>query len=113
MNIINLMIALLLGLSGIALRFFKAYWLISGYESPSAGKDKKCCHDKMCRSVGNFMFLLSGIVFVMVIGEFLRWGSHSMVATVGWIFFILVIMLKIHFIHVKKTHYNQHRTNNR
>ena len=112
MNIINLMIAILLGMSGIALKYLKAYWLISGYDFPGRGEDK-CIRDKMCRSMGNFMFFLSVIVFVMVIGEFYRWGTQQTVAMIGWSVFLLAIIARSYIVHMRNAHYGNHRTNDR
>lgn len=113
MNIVNLMISLLLGLSGVALKFSKAYWLISGYGPSEKEEETKNYRDEMCRSVGNFMFLLSFIVFVMVMGENFHWSDPKTVDIIGWGTFALAVILGIYLGHIKNIRYKTSHTNDK
>jgi hypothetical protein len=102
MNIVYLMIAVLLLMSGIALKFQKAYWIISGYDTPPSSEENKEERDKLCRSAGNFAFLLSAIVFAMVAGAFFRQEIRVTMEAAGWTVFAFSIVIRV-LVHGKKS----------
>ncbi len=81
----HLLTALLLLLLGYLVKYRQWSWLIAGYNTSS--KKAKDTYDKeaLCNGVGNFLFLLAGILGLAFIGEYfgaswlvsLSWGVSS------------------------------------
>jgi uncharacterized membrane protein len=56
--------AAVLALFGWLIKYKKAAWLISGYNTSSKKKKAEYDKDKLCRYTGNLVFLLAGILFI-------------------------------------------------
>ncbi len=52
---------------GISIRHFKAYWLISGYNTMSAEKKKNVDVESLGKMMGNFCLVLAGLMFVFIL----------------------------------------------
>jgi hypothetical protein len=59
---ILIIIAAVLALIGRLIKIKKLTWLISGYNTASAKKKAQYDVDKLCCYVGNFVFVLAGIL---------------------------------------------------
>lgn len=59
--------AALLTLMGYLIKYRKATWLISGYNVASPQKKERYDTDKLCALTGNFIFILSGILYAMAV----------------------------------------------
>ena len=60
--------AAILILLGYLIRYKQVTWLISGYNTASKEAREKFDKEKLTRHVGNFMFLLGDICFLMALG---------------------------------------------
>lgn len=49
---------------GILIKYFKQYWLISGYNTSTPEEKKKIDIERVGRTVGNLLFVIAGIVMV-------------------------------------------------
>ncbi len=63
---------LLLFAIGYLIRFRKAYWLISGYNTMSAAKKQKVDTEKLGRLMGNMCFLMGAIMFTGILLIYFR-----------------------------------------
>ena len=52
---------------GWLIKYKKVTWLISGYNTASKQEKQQYDIDKLCKYMGNFIFILAGIFFVMAI----------------------------------------------
>ncbi len=59
--------ASILILVGWLIKYKKVTWLISGYNTASKEAKQKYDIEKLCKYMGNFIFILAGIFFVMSI----------------------------------------------
>lgn len=60
--IIGIIVAIVLAIIGIAVKYLKAYWLISGYNTMSKAKKKNVDIINLGKFIGNISFALSGII---------------------------------------------------
>lgn len=60
----GLMPVLLLVVIGILIKYKKAYWLISGYNTMSAEKKKNVNIEGLGNFTANICFLMAGLIFV-------------------------------------------------
>lgn len=51
---------------GICVKYYKTYWLISGYNTMSAEKKKNVDVKNLARMMGNFCFVLAGFIFAFI-----------------------------------------------
>ncbi|MDE5413199.1 DUF3784 domain-containing protein [Alkalihalobacterium chitinilyticum] len=77
-------------LLGYLIKYKQWSWLIAGYNTSS--KEEKATYDKqaLCNGVGNFIFLLSGLLFITGLGEFL---NMTWITKYSWIIAIIAIIL--------------------
>lgn len=61
---ILIFVGILLIIFGILIKYFKFYWLISGYNTMSKEKRKNVDTEGLGRFMGNFLFLLGGILIL-------------------------------------------------
>ncbi len=54
-------------LMGWLIKYKKVTWLISGYNTASRQEKERYDIEKLCQYMGNFIFVLAGIFFVMAI----------------------------------------------
>ena len=76
--------ALLLMLLGYLVKYKRWSWLITGYNTSSRQEKASYDVEALCSSVGNFLFVLAGILLVTSLGEFLQ--AARIIAS-GWILF--------------------------
>lgn len=57
--------ALLLFVMGYLIKYKRAIWLISGYNTASQAKKETYDLDKLCPLMGNFIFMLASILSIM------------------------------------------------
>lgn len=78
---------------GICIKYFKAYWLISGYNTMSVEKKKNVDIKGLGNIMGNFCFFLAGIIFVYTLSLIFELMLLSI--TVGIIFVVSIIYIII------------------
>lgn len=52
---------------GWLIKYKKVTWLISGYNTASKEQKQRYDTEKLCRYVGNFLFILAGILFCLAV----------------------------------------------
>lgn len=52
---------------GVCIKYFKAYWLISGYNTMSDEKKKNVDVENLGKMIGNFCFVMAGLMFVFIL----------------------------------------------
>ena len=85
--------SVLLIIFGIGIKYFKAYWLISGYNTMSKEKKKNVDIEKLAIMVGNFCFVLAAFVFIImifIVFELIIPAIISGILMVGAVIFLLV-----------------------
>ena len=82
--------ALIIIVLGIAVKYFKAYWLISGYNTMSKEKRKNVDIEGLASFICNFCFLLGAIIFLG--GLLVAAGK----AIIGLLVFALVVPASIY-----------------
>lgn len=83
-----MIVAAVLLLLGLLIKYKKAAWLISGYNTASKAKKQQYDIDKLCRYTGNLIFILSGILFITGALILIFDRSIETVALTGLIVFI-------------------------
>ena len=73
----------LLLLTGWLIKYKKATWLISGYNTASYEKKQQYDIEKLCKHMGNFLFVLASIFFSMAIISVLIGKYSSLIAVIG------------------------------
>lgn len=69
---------------GWLIKYKKVTWLISGYNTASKQEKQRYDIEKLCKYMGNFIFILAGIFFVMAIINVLISGYAEMVIWIGF-----------------------------
>lgn len=77
--------ALLLLIIGYFIKFRKVTWLISGYNTSSKKSKEKYDLEKLCRLMGNFIFGLSFILFILATVSMILPKQEDIIVTVGLI----------------------------
>ena len=88
--IFHLVMAIFLILLGSLIKYGKAAWLISGYNTASKEEKDKYDIEALCRGVGHFLFALAGTMVIPAAGSFFR-AEGAIIA--GWILFVLVTVV--------------------
>jgi hypothetical protein len=101
--IFGLVALLILGL-GMAVKYLKAYWLISGYNTMSQEKKKNVDVEGLGSFVGNFCFVLGAIIFLG--GLFIAFGK----SLIGLIIFAFIFPASIYAI-IKSQKYDGNSKN--
>ena len=65
MNVTILIVPVLLAILGVIIRFGKASWLISGYNTSSKYEKEKYDETALCKFVGNLLFGIA-IIFLFI-----------------------------------------------
>jgi hypothetical protein len=65
---------------GICIKYFKAYWLISGYNTMPAEKKKNVDVESLGKAMGNFCFVLGGVMFVFILSLILEQTVLAIIA---------------------------------
>ena len=69
---------------GWLIKYKKVTWLISGYNTASKQEKQRYDIEKLCKYMGNFIFILAGIFFLMAIINVLISGYAEMVIWIGF-----------------------------
>ncbi len=77
--------AFLLLIIGYFIKFKKVTWLISGYNTSSKKSKEKYDLEKLCRLMGNFIFGLSFILFIMASVSMILPKQEDLIITIGFI----------------------------
>jgi hypothetical protein len=88
---------IILVIFGWLIKYKKVTWLISGYNTASAEKKKEYDIEKLCKNMGNFLFILAGIFFVMAVLSITISGYIDWVTRVGFSVLVIVIISGIIF----------------
>lgn len=86
---------------GILIKHFKFYWLISGYNTMSKEKRKNVDTEGLGRFMGNFLFLLAGIIFL---GALLIFMGYK---TIGIIITTILPFILIPYVIIKSQKYDK------
>ena len=76
---------ILLSLSGVAIKYNKAYWLISGYNTMSEENKKNVDIKNMGEFIANILFVMSGIILIAALLIFL---NQTLAAVI--VFFLMI-----------------------
>jgi len=92
---------------GWLIRYKKATWLISGYNTASKKEKEKYDLDKLTRLMSSFVFILGGIFLLMFLAS-LRWTAYeNEIAWIGFGIETVVIVIGLVYMNtgsrVKKT----------
>lgn len=79
---------------GICIKYFKAYWLISGYNTMSAEKKKNVDVESLGKAMGNFCFVLAGLMFAFILSLFFEQTTISIIAVVMLVAAIIYFIIK-------------------
>lgn len=77
--------AILLSVFGIAIKYHKAYWLISGYNTMSEEKKKNVDIKNLGEFIANILFLMSAIILMASLFMFLK-----QILAAGMVFFLII-----------------------
>lgn len=81
---VHVFMGMLFILLGYLIKYKQWSWLIAGYNTSSKKEKLKYDAAALCGGVGNFLFLLAGILFVTALGEIF---NAARVVSLGWILF--------------------------
>lgn len=95
---------ILLGL-GYLIKVKKMTFLISGYNTSSTSQQEKYNVDELTKQVGNFVYGLSLIMFVLSIGLMLLPSNEAIIFTIGSICLVLYSIVGILFLNLNKSIY--------
>lgn len=90
MNIFDLSITALLVALGLALRYDKAKWAIQIFISPSKSIEDKKDEEAISRFLGDLVFILAIITFIMTISGFAHVPYLISVLVTGWILTVVI-----------------------
>lgn len=85
--------SIILVIIGISIKYYKAYWLISGYNTMSAEKKRNVDVKGLGKIMGNFCFLLAGLMFIFslsLIFELILITITVAVIFVGSIIYVII-----------------------
>ncbi len=78
---------------GILIKYFKFYWLISGYNTMSKEKRKNVDTEGLGRFMGNFLFLLGGIITIGALLIFAGYKTIGIIITTAAPFILTPYMI--------------------
>jgi hypothetical protein len=79
---------------GVSIKYFKAYWLISGYNTMSKEKKKNVDVEKLGVMMGNFCFAMAFYMFVIILFLVLEIPVVSIIAVVMLVATIIFLLIK-------------------
>lgn len=97
--------AFILLILGYLIKVKKMTSLISGYNTSSKTQQGKYNVDELTKQVGNFVYGLSLIMFVLSIGLMLFPSNESIIFTIGSICLVLYSIVGILFLNLNKSIY--------
>lgn len=77
--------ALILLIVGWLIKYKKATWLISGYNTASKAKKNEYDVEKLTKAMGNFMFVFCGIFLVMAVVSLLFPEKADGITIIGFV----------------------------
>lgn len=89
---------LILAILGVIIKFGKASFLISGYNTSSKCEKEKYDEKALCKFVGNLLFTLAGICLFIGIAQILEFAYFSYIVIIGSILFALIIIISVIYI---------------
>ena len=89
MWIFYLILAAFMVLLGAVVRFGKASWLVSGYNTASREEKEKYDEVKLCNHVGNLTFAFGAIFLLMSMGVAISPLDSDTISMIGWAAFVL------------------------
>ncbi|MCD4713496.1 MAG: DUF3784 domain-containing protein [Clostridiales bacterium] len=87
----------LLVVFGWLIKYKKVTWLISGYNTASEEKKKEYDIEKLCKYMGNFLFVLASVFFIMSVLSIVLSSYAERITIVGFVFLSIVIICGIIF----------------
>lgn len=79
---------------GICIKVFKMYWLISGFNTMSAEKKKNVDVKGLGNMMGNFCFIMAGIIFAFIVSLFFENVVLSIIIIVTFVFTIIYMIIR-------------------
>jgi len=76
--------ASLLIIFGWLIKYKKVTWLISGYNTASKEKKAQYDIDKLCKHMGNFLFVMASIFFAMALAAMLLSVYTNEITIIGF-----------------------------
>lgn len=92
--IIAVLPSVILIILGISIKYFKAYWLISGYNTMSKEKKMNVDVENLGIMMGNFCFVLSGLIFLFILSFLIQVLVLTIFVSVIFTASIIVFIIK-------------------
>lgn len=92
--LLALLPSLLMIILGVSIKYYKAYWLISGYNTMSKDKKKNVDIEKLGSMMGNFCFIMAIYMFVFILFLILEIPIVSIVTAVMLMVTIIVLLIR-------------------
>ena len=86
---VHIYMVMLLIVLGYLIKHKQWSWLIAGYNTSSKKEKAKYDTAALCSGVGNFLFILAGILLITALGEFLE---AVWIISFSWILFSAAII---------------------
>ncbi len=94
--------ATLLSLMGYLIKYKKATWLISGYNTASKEKKQRYDTEALCKYTGNFIFILSGIFYGMAALSVFLGAYANVIAWSGFGVLAVTVLICIWYLNTGK-----------
>lgn len=94
--------AAILILLGWLIKYRQVTWLISGYNTASKKEKERYDIDKLCKYMGNFIFILASILLMMAIAIILFNRNINIVIPIGYSVFVVVIVCGLVYLNTGK-----------
>ncbi|MGB7603885.1 MAG: DUF3784 domain-containing protein [Lutisporaceae bacterium] len=89
---------LILIILGIVIRFGKASWLISGYNTSSKYEKEKYDNIALCKFIGNLLFTLAIIFICISVATLLNYIYLTAIVMVGTLLVFIIIIAALIYI---------------
>lgn len=86
---------------GWLIKYKKVAWLISGYNTASPEKKKEYDIEKLCNYMGNFLFILASIFFIMATLSITLSCYTDIITIIGFAILAIVIICGIIFLNTR------------
>jgi len=100
--LIFLLPAAVLFLLGWLIKYRQVTWLISGYNTASKKEKERYDIDKLCKYMGNFIFILASILLVMAIAAIFFDKYIDIIIPIGYSVFVVVIVCGLVYLNTGK-----------
>lgn len=85
---VHILMAMLMLMLGYLVKYQQWSWLIAGYNTSTKQEKEKYDQAALCNGVGNFLFILAGLLFIAALGDFM---DTAWVVAMGWILFTAAV----------------------